>query len=1564
MRFRLASVVLAVGFAVVGASANDPPVDSAPPVPGPPQVELPPVVREPAVKEPPAGDAPPAPPPRTRPGGLVGEAAESPERNRVDPSLNSDVRGSQTLAEIETFLRREKWPEVVAALQALLEGDAARGDTFTRSGRGDWRSLQRQAEDRVRTLPPAGRELYARVYHPMAADLLAQARRAGDLGGVAEVARRFLNTPAGREAAVDLALVHFDRGEYQAAVRWFDRAARNEEPAGSVGAQLQYAWALRRLGRREEAERILARVAALPDAQAFPPPGVASLWEWWRSTASSPPATVPVVHDWRMLLGNAAHHAAADSDEPLLLEQWQAPMTHVPAVRRQIENLLLDLRDVGRACLPATYPVVVENRVAVRTWRGVEVLDVDDGRLLWSELPDRASPERLLSGTLESIGEARAEQSRLVSQLQYGDNGDYDSHPLTGLLFHDTVSGMLSSDGRQLFVLSEQPVLGRGVQRGWWTQEEPDPFGRDWTSNRLTAYDVATGAVRWMVGGARLEEPFDLPLAGTYFFGPPTPADNELYVIGERDGEICLFVLDPVLGRPVYVQPLANSSARIDVDVVRRQWGCQPAVAEGIAVCPTTAGWLVAVERRERRLLWAVQVAASAGDEQRLNFGGAAVQRLEPLNTRWAMTPPVICQGRVLYTPIELPDLTRGQEPYLLCLDLETGRELWRRAKKEEDLYLAAVTPEQVLIVGRSRVQALSLMDGRTLWRQTLPVDSPPSGRGLMWGDHYLLPLENREVWSLRLADGHTDGTLRLSPDARPLGNLVAARGRLLSVDALEVRGFHRRSALEAEIARRLAEHPEDLWALVQQAELERMRGDRAAAVRCLLRGEQAAAMPDADQAVIVQWRRLLRELLIDLSTEDLTGRAEEFAALRRLCDFRTDLDCRRVCVERAMAQHDWMGAWNVLWPPASVSEADALLTIGKLRIRQDAWEAGWLQDLYAVAPPELRERMDAAFEQAVAAALAADSAGDTEVLERRLAFHAAGRRLTSHLAAQAELQRDFAGAEIRWRRLQSHSDPSLALPAGMRLVQWLRQYQLPADADALAAQVEARLARLPAEVRATLPVPLGAAEADLRRSTPGSALADWSETEFEAVPISRRGRDDPVQEVSLYPGVEPFYKRHRFEFLPSTQRLRITTHQNETFWSHPLPAPLRQMFDQTVGMRTEGWQAYVVWQGVVQALSLPDRRVRWTFPIEFRTSGGSYIRNARLETDGTLQPAAQFAEHWGLQRYRTPTGMLAAASAECLLLHGRREVLCLDPLTGTVLWTLSGVPPQTMIHGDGGTVYLFPVDSSPPLVLRAVDGRELSPPALAAQWPRAVALVQDRVIVIDVRSTLFGLLGSRLQLQAVDVHTGETRWTHRLDRQSLLGWLAPTQLCVLNEEGTVAVIDLAEGTSTLLGRLPPDAVSHRGPVQLLADPEHVFLLMNRPQQRYVNYLSDPWTRADGTLVCFGRHGQGCLWSQPQGDFQILLSQFEQSPVLVFVQQVSQEPSFAVHVELWDKRTGRKLLTADDLMMPSPLYQTSFDLRNRKLQMLTHNLGIEVRPRRSSPPPAAPSVAPNGTPPP
>ncbi len=1562
MRVRLASTVLAIGFAATGVWGDDPPAETAPPAPQ--QVEPSPAVREPPREEPPAAETPQIPPARTRPGRPGDGGAEEPDRQRFDPSLHSDVRGSQALTEVEAFIQREKWPEVVAALQALLEGDAARGDTFARSARAGWTSLQRLAEDRVRSLPPAGRELYARVYNQTAADLLAQAWSAGDLGRVAEVARRFLNTPAGQEAALDLALVHFDREEYQAAVRWFDRAARDGEPAGSLQSQLRYAWALRRLGRRDEAERLAARVAASQPRPPSAAEGIGSLWESWRSAPSPPPATVPVLHEWRMFLGNAARTAAVDGDEPLLLEQWRVPMTHIAAVRRQMENLVMDLRDVGRACLPATYPVVVANRVAVRTWRGVEVLDLDDGRLLWSEPTDRASPERLLSGTLESTGDSRAEQFRLVSQLQYGDNGDYDHHPLTGLLFHDTVSGMLSSDGRQLFVLSEQPVLGRGVQRGWWAQEEPDPFGRDWTSNRLTAYDLATGAQRWMVGGARREEPFDLPLAGTYFFGPPTPADNELYVIGERDGEICLFVLDPALGRPVYVQPLANSSARIDVDAVRRQWGCQAAVAEGIAVCPTTAGWLVAVERRERRLLWAVQVAASAADEQRLSFGGAAVQRLEPLNTRWAMSPPVICNGRVFYTPAELPDLTRGQEPYLICLELETGRELWRRDKEDDGLYLAAVAPEQVLVVGRSRVQALSPADGRTLWTRTLPADSPPSGRGLVWRDCYLLPLENREVWSLRLSDGQSAGTLRLPPGARPLGNLAAAEGQLLSVDAGDIRAFRRRSALEAEIAQRLEERPDDLWALVRQAELERMRGDREAAVRWLLRGEQAAAAAEADPSLVPQWRQLLRELLIELAAEDLTGREEEFAALRRLCDPRTDADCRRLCVERALARQDWGEAWSLLWPPASADEAATMLTIGRLRIRQDAWEAGRLQDLYAAAPAELRERMDAAFAQAVDAVLAADTVGVSDSWERRLAFHAAGRRLITQRALQAETQQEFAGAEIRWRRLLAHPDPAVACPAGMRLVQWLRQHQLLADAEAVAAQVEERLAPLSPEERAALLLPPGTSDADARRPAPAVALADWSETEFEAVPISRRGREDPVQEVSLHPGAEPFYQRHRLEFLPSTQRLRITTQQNETFWSHPLPVPLRQLFDQTVGVRTDGWQAYVVWQGVVQALSLPDRRVRWTFPIEFRTSGGSYIRNARPETDGNLQPAAQFSEQWGLRRYRTPTGMLAAASAEYLLLHGRREVSCLDPLTGTVLWTLSGVPPQAMIHGDGGTVYLFPVDQSPPLVLRVVDGRELSRPALAAHMPRAVALVRNRLIVIDVRAALFGLLGSRWQLQAVDVETGEPVWSHRLDRQSLLGWLAPTQLCVLAEDGTAAVIDLVAGTSTPLGRIPPEAAPHRNSVQLLSDPEHVFLVMNRPQQRYVNYLSDPWTRADGTLVCFGRQGQGCLWSQPLGNYQLLLSQFEQSPVLVFVQQISQEPSFAVRVELWDKRTGRKLLVADDLMMPSPLYQTNFDLKNRKLQMLTHNLGIEVRPRRPSPPAEGlvPPSAPEGNP--
>ena len=357
-------------------------------------------------------------------------ASDVGEARSLDTTLNSNSRLSRQLQQVEDYVQREKWPEVVAALQQLLEGDPQLGDTFAYDPEQQWTSLQRSALERIAALPPGGRRLYKEVYSGVAAELLAESRRTGDLSRLVDVSRRFLLTPAGQTAVREIALAYFDRADYLAAVRWLERLDVDREAAA---VRVKYALALAAVERNADAERVIAALAATQGSTAGV--GLPSLRSWWEANAKPTLPVSPAQADWPVAYGNATHTGRVLAGAPLLLQQWSFPLTHVPVVREQVATLQSDLREAGRACIPATQAVVVGERLAVRTFRGVEVIDLVTGRPAWSQPLDAASPERLLSGNFEGTGEQRANQQRVALQALYTpqESGNYDQHPLTAL---------------------------------------------------------------------------------------------------------------------------------------------------------------------------------------------------------------------------------------------------------------------------------------------------------------------------------------------------------------------------------------------------------------------------------------------------------------------------------------------------------------------------------------------------------------------------------------------------------------------------------------------------------------------------------------------------------------------------------------------------------------------------------------------------------------------------------------------------------------------------------------------------------------------------------------------------------------------------------------------------------------------------------------------------------------------------------------------------------------------------------------------------------------------------
>ena len=143
---------------------------------------------------------------------------------------------------------------------------------------------------------------------------------------------------------------------------------------------------------------------------------------------------------------------------------------------------------------------------------------------------------------------------------------------------------------------------------------------------------------------------------------------------------------------------------------LRRLTGATPALAEGVLICPTVTGAIVAVDTTTHSLLWGYQYLDTI-EETKRNFGGMAVQpdvstQSLTLGNRWADGSASIVDGKVIATPTD--------SSKILCLRLMDGQLIWE-AERESALLVATIDQDQVILVAREKLKALKMSDGSEL---------------------------------------------------------------------------------------------------------------------------------------------------------------------------------------------------------------------------------------------------------------------------------------------------------------------------------------------------------------------------------------------------------------------------------------------------------------------------------------------------------------------------------------------------------------------------------------------------------------------------------------------------------------------------------------------------------------------------------------------------------------------------------------------------------------------------------------------------------------------------------
>eukprot|EP00913_Durusdinium_trenchii_P008894 g8360.t1 len=527
----------------------------------------------------------------------------------------ADRRTIQRLSLAKKLLTQKDYLQAVGLLQKVIEREK---DAFyypDPTKRDSIQSVRNSAQRMIGGMPKAGKEAYKLKFGGTAKALLAEAETAGNFQKIAEIARRYFHTDAGFSAMYRLGLLHYDQGRPLAAALCFERLR------GRPDAEAKW-------------EPVLSLRAAVCWHRAGIPKKVADALETVRKTAAGKPVVIggqPVAlfanpdggaawlarnfgsaglpdriadSDWTMFRGDRARNAVVRLPEQASNRKWRKTLIPDPttdfydarpdpaqsqtATRTQLGSAVASMANQFQQqqwnVFPSTHPVAVGNTLLTRTVSGLRAIDVQTGKALWESFPDELLETLVTADGKQPIPSSTSHIRQLVGQRVWG----------------DMTWGGLSTNGELVYCI-EDVALQYPVRVPTDNPRTFKTLTADRRVNRLVAYSVRSNRRVWSIGGPAADlEPNDF--AGTFFLGSPIQLAGRLYGLVEVSGEVRLHAYElkspgsRVPPELVWSQPLIGANQRIDNDRRRRIAGTTISYADGILVCPTDAGYVIAVD--------------------------------------------------------------------------------------------------------------------------------------------------------------------------------------------------------------------------------------------------------------------------------------------------------------------------------------------------------------------------------------------------------------------------------------------------------------------------------------------------------------------------------------------------------------------------------------------------------------------------------------------------------------------------------------------------------------------------------------------------------------------------------------------------------------------------------------------------------------------------------------------------------------------------------------------------------------------------------------------------------
>lgn len=784
------------------------------------------------------------------------------------------------LQDAENAIENEQWNAAIVALGSLLGLEAENSDDLgydfflspNKRGSGSGSmvkgSLFQRVYGLIDRLPQDAFKLLEIKYGLEAEARFKEATEASDWVTLSELATKYSFLPVGRDAALLLAERSVRLGDASSAAALYLRLFSQRKAVESLGPRVAFAAAtnLASIGDRTNAIEVLELLRG-----STPPTKV--LWngkelEWSSSTDTGklleqlteglPAYQDRIISQPLTFGGDSRRNANTLAGKVLTTRAWHTEVHESTFRIRALGTTVkaqLERNERDAFLIPSRVPIHVGRVVVFPTYdHRILAFDIPTGLFLWecayTGMPISFSPDRFLASRGRNMEESAAP--------------DY----LIKRVWGESAYGQLSSDGERVFGLCERPSIDVAEQYAIGQTNRITRPGMEQPNNVLQCWSVVEqGKILWEVGG--LVSPLEPKLANTYFLGAPQPSDRELFILGEQNGEVFLFALNPVSGKLLWRQPLVtNLAGPITDDALLRSVGAIPSIDGNIVLCPTISGHLVAFDRQSKTLVWAFKydVRDSYSLAQASAFGVTQLGDYSAFDSRSADLTPVISKGVAVYAPVDSSEL--------FAISVINGKVLWQIAQSELGTfrYVGGISGETVLCVCQNSVVGLDLRSGKMLWNiSQLGNDAQVVGRGLRRDQFYYLPTSKQQILEIDLTNGQITNT---TTHDEPLGNLLFATDRILSMSPFQLTAYPIKSIVSDSLKAELAKESVSIESLVKQGEMA-LSDNRIEDALDIL--EKAYNVDPTDPTSWLQLKKA-SSLALEMDFDKFVGRVSQFS--------------------------------------------------------------------------------------------------------------------------------------------------------------------------------------------------------------------------------------------------------------------------------------------------------------------------------------------------------------------------------------------------------------------------------------------------------------------------------------------------------------------------------------------------------------------------------------------------------------------------------------------------------------------------------------------------------------